>query len=104
MESIAHGQLMVAIVVAVIGFTGLWFTMPNLLRYLGDLRKEKRHAKIRDAFVQQPLMQHLGDLMLRTQLSEKQLRKGLRELTATGEVHPATDQHGLEVWSKYSRR
>ena|SRR5271157_4457682 len=95
MGNITHDQIAVvaAIVALIVGG-------PRMLKELRELIEAPRKQRVRLAFNRQPLSQHLGDLLLNTNLSEKTLRKTLRGLEASGEVISAIDQYGLTIWSR----
>jgi hypothetical protein len=98
MESIAHWQLLVAVVAVILGFTGLWFAMPNLLRYLKDLSKEKRQNAIRDALLRYG-SGGVDDFKLwYPHLSQKQIEKAINELLRSGEITENRDAHDRLKW------
>jgi len=98
MESIAHKQLVVSIILALIAFIGLWFAMPSLLRYIKDCLKEKREGAVRTVLNKHGQLT-FGELMAYSQMSESALRKTLIDMQNTQELFTWNDlQTGREMW------
>lgn len=97
-DTVAQERLNVAIIAVIVATIGVFFGLPNLLRYLEDRRRTKRQNGVRDVLLKLGKAT-IADFMLNLRLSQAQIEKGLQELHRSGEITPHGDITGFRtIW------
>lgn len=98
-NTIAYQRLIVAISALVVAAIGVFFGLPNLLKYLAECKRKKRQDGVRDVLLKFG-QATVGDFMLHLpKLSQAQIECAVQELHRANEITPHGDVTGQRtIW------